>query len=85
MKRAYTRRRRNWSASMYSCTGTTANPVEFGKKLRAVQWRRPEAVMIDNRGVKVCPDGFAETFCTDHWRAASDPAGERTRYRTRRS
>ncbi|WP_176358067.1 NADP-dependent isocitrate dehydrogenase [Mycobacterium persicum] len=25
--------------------------------------------MITNRGVKVWPDGFPETFCTDHWRA----------------
>jgi isocitrate dehydrogenase len=24
--------------------------------------------MISNRGVKVYPDGFKETFCTDHWR-----------------
>lgn len=24
--------------------------------------------MITNRGVKVWPDGFDETFCTDHWR-----------------
>ena len=24
--------------------------------------------MITNRGVKVFPDGFPETFCTDHWR-----------------
>jgi isocitrate dehydrogenase len=24
--------------------------------------------MITNRGVKVWPDGFPETFCTDHWR-----------------
>lgn len=24
--------------------------------------------MISNRGVKVYPDGFPETFCTDHWR-----------------
>jgi len=24
--------------------------------------------MITNRGVKVWPDGFKETFCTDHWR-----------------
>jgi isocitrate dehydrogenase len=33
----------------------------------------PEAVdlrlqMITNRGVKVWPEGFPETFCTDHWR-----------------
>ena len=25
--------------------------------------------MITNRGVRVWPDGLAETFCTDHWRA----------------
>lgn len=24
--------------------------------------------MITNRGIKVYPDGFPETFCTDHWR-----------------
>jgi isocitrate dehydrogenase len=24
--------------------------------------------MITNRGVKVWPQGFEETFCTDHWR-----------------
>ncbi len=27
-----------------------------------------ELLMITNRGVKVWPDGFSETFCTDHWR-----------------
>ncbi len=27
-----------------------------------------ELQMITNRGVKVYPDGFDETFCTDHWR-----------------
>jgi isocitrate dehydrogenase len=24
--------------------------------------------MITNRGIKVWPDGFKETYCTDHWR-----------------
>ena len=24
--------------------------------------------MITNRGLKVWPEGFKETFCTDHWR-----------------
>jgi len=24
--------------------------------------------MITNRGIKVWPEGFPETFCTDHWR-----------------
>ena len=33
--------------------------------------------MITNRGVKVWPNGFDETFCTDHWRCRyeiADPA-----------
>ena len=24
--------------------------------------------MITNRGIKVWPEGFKQTFCTDHWR-----------------
>jgi isocitrate dehydrogenase len=27
-----------------------------------------EMILITNRGIKVYPDGFPETFCTDHWR-----------------
>ncbi len=37
--------------------------------------------MITNRGVKVWPHGFAETFCTDHWRCrfvATAASGEIT-------
>ena len=30
--------------------------------------------MITNRGIKVYPDGFKETFCTDHWRCRFKPA-----------
>jgi isocitrate dehydrogenase len=29
--------------------------------------------MITNRGIKVYPDGFKETFCTDHWRCRFKP------------
>ena len=29
--------------------------------------------MITNRGIKVWPDGFSETFCTDHWRCRFKP------------
>jgi isocitrate dehydrogenase len=29
--------------------------------------------MITNRGIKVWPDGFKETFCTDHWRCRLKP------------
>ena len=30
--------------------------------------------MITNRGIKVWPNGFDETFCTDHWRCRIKPA-----------
>ena len=30
--------------------------------------------MITNRGIKVWPEGFSETFCTDHWRCRFKPA-----------
>lgn len=30
--------------------------------------------MITNRGIKVWPQGFEETFCTDHWRCRFKPA-----------
>jgi len=29
--------------------------------------------MITNRGIKVWPQGFKETFCTDHWRCRFKP------------
>jgi isocitrate dehydrogenase len=31
--------------------------------------------MITNRGVKVWPEGFEETFCTDHWRCRFELEG----------
>lgn len=31
--------------------------------------------MITNRGIKVWPEGFPETFCTDHWRCRFKPVG----------
>ena len=34
----------------------------------AVRFSPLKLKMITNRGVKVYPDGFPETFCTDHWR-----------------
>lgn len=32
-----------------------------------------ELTMITNRGIKVWPEGFQETFCTDHWRCRFKP------------
>ncbi|MBD3626628.1 NADP-dependent isocitrate dehydrogenase [Cyclobacterium sp.] len=44
-----------------------SNPDHLGEKIKGLH---PEfqLKMITNRGVKVWPEGFEETFCTDHWR-----------------
>ena len=36
--------------------------------LKKLEIEKMDLVMISNRGVKVWPNGFSETFCTDHWR-----------------
>jgi isocitrate dehydrogenase len=45
------------------------NPVELGKKLEQFSGEGIRFKSLSNRGVKVYPEGFQETFCTDHWRA----------------
>ena len=41
----------------------------FGTKLEQFNGDGLRLTSLSNRGVKVYPDGFEETFCTDHWRA----------------
>lgn len=43
-------------------------PDDLGATLEAVSNDDLAIKMITNRGVKVWPNGFSETFCTDHWR-----------------
>lgn len=43
-------------------------PNEIGEKLGKVTEGKLELQAINNRGVKVWPDGFPETFVVDHWR-----------------
>lgn len=43
-------------------------PEELAQKLQKLQAGDVQLQMITNRGVKVWPEGFEETFCTDHWR-----------------
>ncbi len=40
----------------------------FGQKIEKLNGEGLKLAVINNRGVKVYPDGFAETFCSDHWR-----------------
>jgi isocitrate dehydrogenase len=52
-------------------SGTDANSLAALVK----EIETPEATlsMITNRGIKVWPEGFEETFCTDHWRCRFKP------------
>jgi len=44
------------------------NPEDLGKLMATIKTQELEISMITNRGIKVWPEGFKETFCTDHWR-----------------
>lgn len=44
------------------------DPNDIGEQLRSIEIGDIKLDMITNRGIKVFPDGFKETFCTDHWR-----------------
>ncbi|WP_222981967.1 NADP-dependent isocitrate dehydrogenase [Flagellimonas meishanensis] len=44
------------------------NPNEIASKLQQIETEDLKLQVITNRGVKVWPNGFEETFCTDHWR-----------------
>lgn len=47
---------------------------DLARALKGVNLGTLELVMISNRGTKVWPDGFHETFCVDHWRCRLMPA-----------
>jgi isocitrate dehydrogenase len=49
------------------------NPNEIAEKVKAMESNNIKLNMITNRGIKVWPDGFKETFCTDHWRCRFKP------------
>ncbi|MBS3945797.1 MAG: NADP-dependent isocitrate dehydrogenase [Melioribacter sp.] len=44
------------------------NPDELAKLMKKIENENVKLSMITNRGIKVWPEGFEETFCTDHWR-----------------
>lgn len=56
------------------------NPDELAKKLQELDGENSRLTMITNRGIKVWPNGFEETFCTDHWRCRfSSPDGKKVK------
>jgi isocitrate dehydrogenase len=44
------------------------DPKILGDSLKKISTDDLNLKMITNRGVKVYPDGYPGTFCTDHWR-----------------
>lgn len=47
---------------------TDRNPESLAQLIKDLDVSGLTLTMITNRGTKVWPDGFPETFCTDHWR-----------------
>jgi len=45
-----------------------SNPDNLAKQMKGLELNDVKLSMITNRGIKVWPEGFSETFCTDHWR-----------------
>lgn len=50
-----------------------SDPNELAEKMKAIETNGIKLSMITNRGIKVWPEGFKETFCTDHWRCRFKP------------
>ena len=46
---------------------------ELAEKVQQINTSEVQISMITNRGIKVWPEGFSETFCTDHWRCRFKP------------
>ena len=56
------------------------NPQEIGKQVEAASGNGLTLTLVTNRGVKVYPEGFPETICSDHWRCRFKADGERVSY-----
>lgn len=54
------------------------NADELAGILKQLNTNEVQLSMITNRGIKVYPDGFPETFCTDHWRCRFKPLDGKT-------
>jgi isocitrate dehydrogenase len=50
-----------------------SSPDELAAVIQKLNNEHVELSMITNRGIKVYPNGFKETFCTDHWRCRFQP------------
>jgi isocitrate dehydrogenase len=60
-------RREACGVDIFVCDPAAA-PEALAGRLRRAAGDLLRLKLITNRGVKVWPEGFPETFCTDHWR-----------------
>ena len=58
------------------------DPNELALKVQKLETKGMKLTMITNRGIKVWPDGFKETFCTDHWRCRFKPKDGEQMYKS---
>lgn len=52
-----------------------SNPDELAESMNKLNSQGLSLQLITNRGIKVWPSGFPETFCTDHWRCRFAASG----------
>lgn len=57
------------------------NPDELAELLQSINTENKHLTMITNRGIKVWPEGFNETYCTDHWRCRFKPTNGKLMYK----
>ncbi|MFN4948362.1 MAG: NADP-dependent isocitrate dehydrogenase [Bacteroidota bacterium] len=51
-------------------------PDQLAQLIKKIELADIHLSMITNRGIKVWPEGFPETFCTDHWRCRFKPIAD---------
>ena len=59
--------------------GTDQN--ELAAIMQSINLENKHLTMITNRRIKVWPDGFNETYCTDHWRCRFKPSQDKILYK----
>ncbi len=57
------------------------DPNELAAIIQSINLENKQLTMITNRGIKVWPDGFNETYCTDHWRCRFKPPQDKILYK----
>lgn len=57
------------------------DPNELAAIMQSINLENKQLTMITNRGIKVWPDGFNETYCTDHWRCRFKPSQDKILYK----